>query len=195
MSEQEFSLDNQVPKSGQGELQSIEFKPGLKARHVREGLENLCGMINSDAAQGVVVFGVANNGEVTGIEPGNLDTAQRTLVDKIREGFDPPIVADIQIREQGGKKVLVLSATRGPTVPYHEYDGRAWIKEGTTHRALKLSEKQSLSRRRSRDLHTGPWKCDRCGSWVGTWSGWEVTKQGLVKSYACECGGEFWPAT
>jgi predicted phosphodiesterase len=52
----------------------------------------------------------------------------------------------------------------------------------------------SLQRRRNRDLHTGPWKCDRCGAWVGVLVSFVMTDQGVRKSYACDCGGEYWPA-
>src|SRR5208337_3750300 len=133
-------------------------------------------------------------GEIVGVEPGDMDRAQRTLSQTIITKFDPPIQPTIHVLEVEGKRLVVVAATRNRSIPYHEYDGRAFIREGTITRQLSLSEKHSLQRRRNRDLHPGPWKCDRCGSWVGILAQGVITEQGVRKSYACDCGGEYWPA-
>jgi hypothetical protein len=87
----------------------------------------------------------------------------------------------------------MLQAHRNRDVPYHEFDGRAWIREGTTTRQLSAAEKQSLQRVRDRDLHNGPWKCDRCGSIAGMLASIEFGPAGPRKTYRCSCGGEYWP--
>jgi predicted HTH transcriptional regulator len=176
-----------------GESQTLELKKSLGLQ--REGLEALCAMVNSDLAQGTVVFGIEPNGTVCGIEQGNLDTAQRSLSQTLRSKFEPQLVAQIKIEELNGKTVLLLSAERYRAIPYHEYDGRAWIRQGTENRKLGLAEKQHLIRRRDRDSHAGPWKCDRCGALVGVLHAFEITDSGMKKTYKCECGGEFWPVT
>ena len=89
----------------------------------------------------------------------------------------------------------MLSAKRDRGVPYHEYDGRAWVREGPANRKLSLIEKQQLKRRMDRDGHPGPWKCDRCGTLVGVLHSFEISNEGMKKTYTCGCGGEFWPAT
>ena len=175
----------------QAESQVFERKRSLSLR--REGLESLCGMINVEVASGTVAFGVAPDGEIVGIEPGDLDEAQRSLSQTIAGKFEPPIQPTMRVTELEGKRVLLLAAQRNRDVPYHEYNGRAFIREGTVTRQLSLSEKQSLQRRRKRDLHTGRWQCDRCGSWAGMLASVVVTEQGVRKSYACGCGGEYWP--
>lgn len=176
-----------------GESQLVEFKKSLSLTN--EALKSLCGMINTDAAQGIVVFGVASNGTISGIEPGNLDNAQRTLSQRIRSKFDPPITASIETVEYSGSNLVLLSAKRDTQTPYHEFDGRAFIREGTTTRQLSLAEKHALVRRRNRDQHNGPWKCDKCGSLVGMLISYAITDQGMVRSYTCSCGGEYWPPT
>jgi hypothetical protein len=174
------------------ESQQYEWKKSLSLRP--QGMQSLCGMINADCARGVVVFGVAPDGEIVGVEPGNLDTAQRSLSQLINDNFEPPIQCDIRVQDEDGKKILIVSAERHRNVPYHEFDGRAYIREGTATRQLSLSEKQSFQRKRNRDLHSGPWKCDRCGNLVGMLISMVVTDQGMRKSYSCGCGGEYWPA-
>jgi len=176
-----------------GESQTLEFKKSLSLQ--REGLEALCAMVNSDLAGGTVIFGIEPNGTVCGIEQGNLDTAQRSLLQRIRNKFDPTPIVQIEVKELKGKQVLVVRAERYRGVPYCEYDGRAWIREGTSNRKLNLSEKERFIKRRDRDSHAGPWRCDRCGSWVGVLHSFEFSSEGMKRTYKCQCGGEFWPAT
>ena len=176
-----------------GEGQAVEFKKSLSLQN--KGLESLCAMINSEVAQGTVVFGLEPNRTVCGIEPGNLDAAQRSLLQTIRNKFEPQLLVNIEAQEHDGKIVLIISAERNRNVPYHEYDGRAWIREGSSNRLLNLAEKNVLTGKRNRDRHPGPWKCDKCGSMVGALFSFELSKEGMKKNYQCACGGEFWPIT
>lgn len=176
-----------------GEGQTLEFKRSLSLRD--KGLEGLCAMVNSDLAQGTVVFGIERDGGICGVESGNLDTAQRSLVEAIRTTFEPSLIVRTEVRELNGKMVLVVRAERNSGIPYHEYQGRAWLREGTSNRLLTLAEKESLSAKRNRDRHPGPWKCNRCGSLVGMLASYEVSDAGMRKTYKCPCGGEFWPLT
>ncbi len=176
-----------------GEGQTTEFKKSLSLK--REAFEALCSMVNSDCAQGMVIFGVERDGTICGVEPGNIDTAQRSLSQSIKASFDPPLQVELWVEEVEDKRLLAISAQRDKAVPYHEYDGRAWIRQGSEKRPLTLSEKDHLRRNRDRAFHPGPWKCDRCGSWVGHLVSVTITNEGMVKNYNCSCGGEFWPAT
>lgn len=173
------------------ESQTHERKRSLSL--LKEGFSSLCGMVNADAARGTVLFGVDQDGEVVGVEAGNLDKAQRSISQQISTKFEPRLQYVSEVAEIRGKRLLVLSASRNREIPYYEYDGRAFMREGSVTRQLSLEEKQSLQRKRRRDLHNGPWRCDRCGSWVGTLISFEGTDQGMRKTYRCECGGEFWP--
>lgn len=175
-----------------GESQTLEFKKSLSLQ--REGLKGLCAMVNSDVAHGMIIFGIEPNGSICGIEQGNLDKAQRSIAQTIRNKFDPPLIVDIRTEKFKNRLVIVVSAKRASNVPYHEYDGRAWIREGTANRLLTFAEKDQLRRRRDRDSHQGPWRCDRCRSWVGALISFEITDKGMKKNYKCGCGGEFWPA-
>jgi len=173
------------------ETQSLEFKKSLSLQ--KEALKSLCSMINTDSAKGMVLFGVAPDYSICGIEPGNLDKAQISLGQKCQQKFDPPIITNIEILECEDKSLLLLKAERSTGVAYHEYDGRAYIREGSSNRLLSFLEKQQLLSRRNRDKHNGPWKCDHCGSTVGMLSSIVITDQGVKKSYICKCGGQFWP--
>ena len=117
------------------------------------------------------------------------------LSQAIRDRFDPKLVVTIEVEELNDRVVLALSGQRDHGVPYHECDGRAWIREGTQNRKLGLVEKQQLMKRGDRDSHSGPWRCDRCGAWVGVLHSFVVSNEAMRKTYRCRCGGEFWPAT
>ena len=179
--------------AGLAESQTVEFKKSLSL--TEEGLVALNAMLNADTAKGLVLFGVGPDGATSGIEPGNHDTAQRSMAQRIRAKFDPPLSVNIELVECDGRILLAVRAERSPGVPYHEFDGRAYIREGSSNRLLSIADKQQLARRRRRDLHNGPWRCNCCGSWVGQLVSYEITDTGVRKSFSCECGGEYWPAT
>lgn len=124
---------------GKGEGQTLEFKKSLSLR--REGLKALCAMVNSDVARGTVAFGIKPDGITFEIEHGNLDTAQRSLSQFIRNKFAPPLVVQMETKELNGKMVLIITAERYQGIPYHKYDGRAWIREGSVNRLLSLAKK------------------------------------------------------
>lgn len=176
-----------------GEGQTTEFKKSLSLK--REAMEALCSMVNADVAHGTVIFGVGPDGTVCGIEPGNLDKAQISLSQSIKSSFDPPLQIEIYVGNLEGKQLLLITAQRPKSIPYHEFDGRAWIRQGSEKRPLTLSEKDHLRRTRDRAFHPGPWKCDHCGSWVGQLSIVTLTAEGPKKTYDCHCGGQFWPST
>lgn len=177
----------------QGESQILEFKESLSLS--RQALEPLCGMVNSDTGRGTVIFGVSSTGVIKGVEPGNLDKAQRSLAQTIGQKFEPRLMFQILLAEVRGKQILVLAAERPRSVAYHEFDGRAFVREGTTTRQLSLTEKRALLKKRDRDQHNGPWRCDRCGSITIMLVSVEVMDAGIRKTYDCTCGGEYWPAT
>jgi len=176
-----------------GETQTVEFKKSLGLQ--KEAFRDLCGMVNSESATGTLLFGVSPDGSINGIEPGNLDSIQKTLIQKVHQLFDPPIIPIVEVLECDDRQLIRLKADRASGVPYHECDGRAYIREGSATRRLSYREKQQLSKKRDRDQHSGPWRCDRCGGVVGTLSMMTITDEGVYKSYACRCGGEYWPVS
>jgi predicted HTH transcriptional regulator len=176
---------------GLGESQSLEFKRSIQ---LKESFIDLCGMVNANVGYGTVVFGVEPNGEIIGLGAANLDSAQKTLALHAQQKLDPAIPIEIHAVDCGGMPLLVMTASRSRGVAYHEYDGRAFIRAGSITRQLSTAEKQQLYVSRNRDLHGGPWKCDRCGAVAGMISQVEITADGARKHFRHSCGGEWWPA-
>src|SRR6266705_5579132 len=115
-----------------GESQATEFKLSLATRD--DALQSLCAMVNTDAGTGAIVFGVASDGTVRGVEPGNLDRAQQSLGQVISNKFEPPVAVAIEVHRIDAHPLILLTATRHKAVSYHEFDGRAFIRVGTTTR-------------------------------------------------------------
>jgi ATP-dependent DNA helicase RecG len=176
-----------------GETQTVEFKKSMS--QMKEGCKALCGMLNTDKGTGLILFGISPDAEVVGLKDTNLDSTQKTLAQHIQQKFDPELICSIELIAYNDNKLIALSGQRPRYIPLYEYDGRAFIKEGSIKRILSLQEKQSLLKRRDRASHNGPWVCDKCGSWVAMLSSIKFTAEGPKKSYDCKCGGEFWPAT
>ncbi len=174
------------------ETQSVECKQSLSEK--REGMEALNAMVNAESAAGLVLFGVAPDHTIVGIEPGDVEKSQRSLGQHIRDKFCPMIRFEIEAVNCDSKWVLVVRAMREPHVPLCEYDGRAYIREGSAKRQLPLPEKLQLIRRRDRDQHPGPWRCSRCGSVAGQVSSMVFDGETMRRTYDCDCGGEYWPA-
>jgi hypothetical protein len=92
------------------ELQRVEWKKTLA--ETREAFESLCGMLNAETAEGIVVFGIAPDGSVCGIEPGNLDKAQRSLAQRAGEKFEPKLQLIIEVEKRSEGNLIVLRAQR-----------------------------------------------------------------------------------
>src|SRR5690348_14364516 len=94
----------------QPESQTWERKRSLAL--AREAFESLCGMVNTEAASGTVVFGVGPEGESVGVEPGDLDRAQQSMRQKIKAKFEPQLQYSIDVVVHSEKNFLLVRAHR-----------------------------------------------------------------------------------
>jgi predicted HTH transcriptional regulator len=174
-----------------GEGQTTEFKKSLGL--VREAMEALCSMVNADAAQGTVIFGIDPNGEVCGVPLEDLDEAQLSLSQRIEISFVPPLPTEITVDVLDGKHLILMTARRPKNVSFHEFDGGVWIRQGSENSLLTPAEKDLLRRVRDRASHEGPWICDRCGNYARQLDTVSAPGGGMENYYDCGCGGKFWP--
>ena len=174
-----------------GEGQTTEFKESMSME--REAMEALCSMVNADTAHGTVIFGITPDGDIYGVDPEVIDGATLSLSKTVKRSFDPPLKIEINAEVLNGKHLILITAQRQRSIPYHEYDGRVWIRHGSENRLLTLDEKDHLRKMRVRDLHEGPWICDRCGNWARQLESSSVADGGRKRKYDCGCGGNFWP--
>lgn len=136
------------------ETQTLERKTSLSEQDA--GLESLCAMVNAPSARGTVEFGVGPDGQTVGLS-GDLDRAQQSLSQALRAHFQPAgLPHELHVEGREGKSILILAAQRSPGVPFYEYRGRAYIREGSTTRQLTLEEKVALLAARSTNVARAP---------------------------------------
>ena len=128
-----------------GEGQRVEFKRSL--RQLRRALEALCGMLNANGGEALVVFGVGPDGQVVGIEPANLESARRSLRRAVDNNIRPTLRAEVNLADLDGSTLVVLSATRPPDVPLYECAGQAWIRVGSQTLRMNAFERIALAKR------------------------------------------------
>jgi hypothetical protein len=121
------------------ETQAVEFKKSLSL--IKEGCKSLCSMINSDWMKGYVLFGINPDGTPHGIESEDLDGSQRKLSRHVKQKFDPILNPTIWVDRVEGKDILILAAFREQTIPFYEYDGRAYIRTGSEDGRLSIGDK------------------------------------------------------
>jgi len=124
-----------------GETQSIEFKKSLSL--MKEVCATLCAMLNTKIGTGMVLFGISPENEVVGID-GNLDSMQKTLVQHIRQKFDPSIICFDKINDS---EICVIDILRWNKPLYLETIDRNgqkskkfYIRSGNTSQELGLDE-------------------------------------------------------
>lgn len=104
------------------ENESVEFKESLS--QLDKGLKSLTSMLNRHG-EGVVYFGVKDNGDVCG-----LDIGKDTLMDiryRIRDKIQPRIFAEINVIKDEGGKTFIKVFAKGVDIPY-SFDGRYYIR-------------------------------------------------------------------
>lgn len=126
------------------------------------GLTGICAMLNS-SGRGTLACGVRNDGTVAGVAASNLDTVMRSRSQTIVAKFEPNIVHQWHVVSHPDGTVLILEAERFPGVAVHAYDGRVFVREGTTNRQLTMAEALALASSRTAGPLVGPHVCPACG--------------------------------
>ncbi len=124
-----------------GEGQRVEFKRSL--RQLSRALKALCGMLNANGGEALVVFGIGPDGQVVGIDPANLESARRSLSQAVRNNIRPALRPRLEVAHLDGRTLVALSATRPRDVPVYECDGRAYIRVGS--QTLRMSPFERLA--------------------------------------------------
>lgn len=120
-----------------GESQRVEFKRSLSER--KEILETVCAFSNSEG--GVILVGVDDNGNITGIELGKSTLEE--LINEIKSSIEPSIIPQTEVIEVSGKKVLVISISEGLNKPYL-LKGVAFKRFGRTNQRISREELEKM---------------------------------------------------
>ena len=98
------------------ESEKIEFKKSTS--ELIEGVISLSAMLNKHG-EGIVYFGVKNNGDIIGQKDLNENT-MRDVSRKIAEGIKPQIIPTIALELIGNKKIIKVSV-KGNNIPYSAF--------------------------------------------------------------------------
>ena len=98
------------------ESEKIEFKKSTS--ELIEGVISISAMLNNHV-EGMVYFGVKNNGDVIGQKDINENTL-RDVSRKIAEGIKPQIIPTIALELINDKKIIKVSV-KGNDIPYSAF--------------------------------------------------------------------------
>ena len=98
----------------QGEGYDLEFKRMPNEDRVRY-LKTVIAFANGKG--GTILFGVANDGSVPGIDKSRVFAEMDGIADSICNACSPRVPIDIGIEDVGGKSVIVLDVLAGSRCP------------------------------------------------------------------------------
>jgi predicted HTH transcriptional regulator len=147
-----------VALNSRGESQTYERK--LDGQW-QQGLKGICAMLNT-SGRGTLACGVRDDGTIVGVA-GDLDAVIRGRTQTVNAKFDPAILQQWHVVHHPEAKVLVLQAERSPGTAVQSYDGRVFVREGTSNKKLTVNEALALQRSRSAGPLIGPHVCPNCG--------------------------------
>lgn len=98
------------------ESEKVEFKKSTS--ELIEGVISICAMLNKHG-EGIVYFGVKNNGDIIGQKEINENTL-RDVSRKIAEGIKPQIIPTIALELIEDKKIIKVSV-KGNDIPYSAF--------------------------------------------------------------------------
>lgn len=119
-----------------GENQQVEFKTNFN----REAIETLVAFANMEG--GKVVLGVADNGNIVGIEI-NPESIQN-WINEVKMKTEPSLLIDAAIESCEGKNVVVLSVPEYPVKPI-SMQGRYFKRMNNANHLLSASEIVNIS--------------------------------------------------
>lgn len=121
----------------QGECYSLDFKQSIERSHEQDRIvQVLCSFANH--LGGTVLVGVADDGEIAGIEP-SLGK-QEQLISKIFDSTEDPIAPLVEPIPLGGGKVVIRLKVSGHPRAAHTVKGIAYIRVGSETRRMSKAE-------------------------------------------------------
>ncbi len=98
----------------------------------------------SNAKGGILIFGVADNGEIKGMSSGEVESLGQLIGNVANENVKPPIHPLVQNISIDGKKVVVVSIDDGMSKPYSTTSGDYYTKSGADKKKISQEELRRL---------------------------------------------------
>ncbi len=116
-----------------GEGYQAEFKKGVPSK-AREIAEEVCAFAN--AAGGMVIFGVDDNNNITGI---SIDNRQRSAIQDSINSITPKLNCRLEEVQLAEGNIFVMEVPSGPLKPY-VYSGAIYVRIGPNSQKLSSAE-------------------------------------------------------
>jgi len=133
MSSPIFNLDALILT---GEDSRHQFKRDIA--HVDQIAAELVAFANS--AGGQLLIGVADNGHIAGLTPGDISRLNQLLSNAASQHVKPPINPLTTNVDTGQGIVMVIEIAAGLNKPYMDGQGRIWVKSGADKRQVTARE-------------------------------------------------------
>ncbi len=132
------------------EFKPIEFKDDTPVSPCRGDLADEIGAF-ANAGGGVLLCGVADDGQIQGMSRGQMAALDRLLVEVCTDAVEPPMRIVVTHRQLEGRAFLVVEVPQGDAV--HERAGQAFIRVGARKRRLDGDERRRLAQRRAQSRY------------------------------------------
>lgn len=144
---EEIESQLRVGEDSGWEFKQVEFAGDVPKQPTRDDwADEIAALAN--AAGGVVLAGVTDEGEVIGMSRTQINRLDAFLVEISTDTIKPPVRIRTYHRElSGGRPVLLVEAPKGDAV--HESPGGSYIRVGATKQCMGGDERQRLQQRRS----------------------------------------------
>ena len=127
------------------EVETIERKTGFDHKEIRKALIAFAND-QAERGQGWLILGQAPNKDIVGLMMG-ADEVQRKIADIAKDQCNPTIPISIEIIERDGKRLAIVEVRSSLTRPH--FDGKAWVRVGSTTRPATEGEIIQLRAARS----------------------------------------------
>jgi len=122
----------------QGENNSLEFKN--KAVRIESLAKEIVAFLN--ASGGTILIGVEDDGQISGVD---LDKNwEEWCANIVRQNINPPVSLKFNLVADTNLSIVVLTIPKGVDKPYQTFDGKFYIRVGSTNRVASPQELMRL---------------------------------------------------
>ncbi len=119
-----------------GETSTVQFKRTLDSTDKLAA--ELCALANSEG--GLLLFGVENDGSVTGLDPSEVRVLNSKIANVASEKIREPLFPTSEVVQVEGKNVLVVHVPESQSKPHFDPSGAIWVKNMADKRRVTSRE-------------------------------------------------------
>jgi ATP-dependent DNA helicase RecG len=141
------SLTELIEKIYLGEDSTIEFKKELSPKKDERSklADEIAAFANAEG--GVILIGVDDNGEIVGIDSGNLNQSEKIVIEICRDSIEPPVNIHTEKLNIDDKPILKIEISRSLFV--HKSPNGYFRRQGSSKREMPTEELARLMQSRS----------------------------------------------